>query len=217
MLAQLESGACSTWVYWAWFYLTLVVVVLVEGRSLTSGQRLSIGFPSGKKPPRTALSDHNQTKQQAHKQPTHTWEEGEGGKFWKEMFSFDALDWAGIWPKAVAGGCKPVYQMKWEINTVLNVLIGFEFWAFCSVHGKVFQKVKWGHGDELRSHKAGIVRIIWTGLAPSFLPRSSWQWPSPGFITGYQFSRKGVPRPNDHSILVLNCWTRGRKSLNNST
>ena len=90
------------------------------------------------------------------------------------MFSLDALDWAGIWPKAVAGGCKPVYQMKWEINTVLDVLIGFEFWAFCSVHGrKVFQKVKWGHGDELRSHKAGIVRIIWTGLAPSFLPRSS--------------------------------------------
>ena len=49
------------------------------------------------------------------------------------MFSFDALDWAGIWPKAVAGGCKPVYQMKWEINTVLDVLIGFEFWAFCSL------------------------------------------------------------------------------------
>ena len=45
--------------------MTLVLVVVVEGRSLTSGQRLSIGFPSGKKPPRTALSDHNQTKQQA--------------------------------------------------------------------------------------------------------------------------------------------------------
>ena len=46
------------------------------------------------------------------------------------MFSLDALDWAGIWPKAVAGGCKPVYQMKWEINTVLNVMIGFEFLGF---------------------------------------------------------------------------------------
>ena len=87
------------------------------------------------------------------------------------MFSFDALDWAGIWPKAVAGGCKPVYQMEWEIKTVLDVLIGLEFQAFCHVSGTVFQKVKRGH--ELRSHKAGIVRIIWTGLAPSFLPRSS--------------------------------------------
>ena len=142
MLAQLESGACSTWVYWAWFYLTLVVVVvvvLVEGRSLTSGQRLSIGFPSGKKPPRTALSDHNQTKQQAHKQPTHTWEEGEGGKFWKEMFSFDALDWAGIWPKAVAGGCKPVYQMKWETQFWMFSL-DLSLWLFVMYLGRYSRK-----------------------------------------------------------------------------
>ena len=88
------------------------------------------------------------------------------------MFSLDALDWAGIWPKAVAGGCKPVYQMKWEINTVLDVLICLEFWAFCHVSGKIFQKVKRGHSDELRSRNRS-----------DYLDRFSSQLPAPIQLT----------------------------------